>query len=56
MDWNNEYWIIGLIVGVALWFVVKGIIRQFTETDHGGCSSCSVEPGKRKETKRRFLL
>ncbi|GEM_PF-4252707 len=56
MEWNNEYLVVGLIVILAAWFAVRGIIKQFTEVDHGSCSACSIEPRVKKETKRRFLL
>jgi len=56
MEWNNEYLVVGLIVILAAWSAVKGIIKQFTEVDHGSCSACSIDPKAKKGTKRRFQL
>ncbi len=56
MEWNNEYLVVGLIVILAAWFTVKGIIKQFTEVDHGSCSACSIAPKGPKKRKRRFWV
>ncbi len=56
MEWNNEYLVVGLIVVLAAWYTVKGVIRQFSEEDHGACSACALDPKSSKQPQRRFRV